>query len=406
MNLTESFLTALDSLRANTLRSVLTMLGVIIGVGAVIGLVSIGNGVQQSVTADFEALGSNLLTIFTDRDNSGGYPSLTLGDVDALADPLSAPSIAEVAASINRQELITWGNGEYNTSVVGVTANYLVVNNLTEFLAGDGLYPPDIDTAARVAVIGQEVATELFGEEFPVGQEIKIGDINYEVVGVLEEQGQAPGSNPDETVYIPITTAQQRLGVERTRRGEKAIDTITAVAASDEVIDDAMEELTEVLRERHNIVFADEDDFRILSNASILDTTGNVLGLLTLFLGAIAGISLVVGGIGIMNIMLVSVTERTREIGIRKAIGALKRDILTQFLLESIVLSLVGGAIGIGLGYLISWLAARFGDIPTFVSPQSIGLATGISITIGVVFGIFPAWRAASLRPIEALRYE
>lgn len=406
MNLTESFLTALDSLRANTLRSVLTMLGVIIGVGAVIGLVSIGNGVQQSVTADFEALGSNLLTIFTDRDNSGGYPSLTLGDVDALADPLNAPSIAEVAASINRQELITWGNGEYNTGVVGVTANYLVVNNLTEFLAGDGLYQPDIDTAARVAVIGQEVASELFGEEFPVGQEIKIGDISYEVVGVLEEQGQAPGSNPDETVYIPITTAQQRLGVERTRRGEKAVDTITAVAANDEVIDAATEELTEVLRERHDIIFADEDDFRILSNASILDTIGNVLGLLTVFLGAIAGISLVVGGIGIMNIMLVSVTERTREIGIRKAIGALKRDILTQFLLESIVLSLVGGGIGIGLGYLISFLAARFGDIPTFVSPQSIGLATGISITIGVVFGIFPAWRAASLRPIEALRYE
>ncbi len=406
MNLTESFLTALDSLRANTLRSVLTMLGVIIGVGAVIGLVSIGNGVQQSVTADFEALGSNLLTIFTDRDNSGGYPSLTLGDVEALADPLNAPSIAEVAASINRQELITWGNGEYNTGVVGVTANYLVVNNLTEFLAGDGLYQPDIDTAARVAVIGQEVASELFGEEFPVGQEIKIGDISYEVVGVLEEQGQAPGSNPDETVYIPITTAQQRLGVERTRRGEKAVDTITAVAANDEVIDAATEELTEVLRERHDIIFADEDDFRILSNASILDTIGNVLGLLTVFLGAIAGISLVVGGIGIMNIMLVSVTERTREIGIRKAIGALKRDILTQFLLESIVLSLVGGGIGIGLGYLISFLAARFGDIPTFVSPQSIGLATGISITIGVVFGIFPAWRAASLRPIEALRYE
>ncbi len=406
MNLTESFLTALDSLRANTLRSVLTMLGVIIGVGAVIGLVSIGNGVQQSVTADFEALGSNLLTIFTDRDNSGGYPSLTLGDVDALADPLNAPSISEVAASINRQQLVTWGNGEYNTSIVGVTANYLVVNNLTEFLAGDGLYQPDIDTAARVAVIGQEVATELFGEEFPVGQEIKIGDINYEVIGVLEEQGQAPGSNPDETVYIPITTAQQRLGVERTRRGEKAVDTITAVAASDEVIDAATEELTEVLRERHDIIFADEDDFRILSNASILDTIGNVLGLLTVFLGAIAGISLVVGGIGIMNIMLVSVTERTREIGIRKAIGALKRDILTQFLLESIVLSLVGGGIGIGLGYLISYLAEQFGDIPTFVSPQSIGLATGISITIGIVFGIFPAWRAASLRPIEALRYE
>ena len=407
MNFTESLLTALDSLRANTLRSVLTMLGVIIGVGAVIGLVSIGNGVQQSVTADFEALGSNLLTIFTDNDNSGGYPSLTLGDADALADPFNAPSIAEVAASISRQATVTYGNGEYQSRIIGGTANYLVVNNLTEFAAGDGLYQPDVDTAARVAVIGSEVASELFGEEFPVGQEIKIGDITYEVVGVLEEQGdQGPFGNNDEAVFIPITTAQQRLGVERTRRGEKAVDTITAAAVTDEAVDQAMEELTEVLRTRHNILFADEDDFRILSNATILDTIGNVLGLLTVFLGAIAGISLVVGGIGIMNIMLVSVTERTREIGIRKAIGALKRDILVQFLLESIVISLVGGAIGIGLGYGLAWLGERFGEIPTFVTPQSIMLATGISITIGVVFGIFPAWRAASLRPIEALRYE
>ncbi|MFK7806142.1 MAG: ABC transporter permease [Anaerolineae bacterium] len=406
MNFTESLISALDSLRANTLRSILTMLGVIIGVGAVIGLVSIGNGVQQSVTEDFEALGSNLLTIFTDGDNSGGYPSLTLGDVNALADPLNAPSISAVAASINRQETIIFGNGEFPTSVIGGTANYLVVNNLTEFLAGDGLYQPDVDTAARVAVIGSEVAVELFGEEFPIGKEIRIRGIGYEVVGVLEEQGQGPGTNPDETVYIPITTAQQRLGVERTRRGEKAVNTITAIAVTDQAVDQAMEELTEVLRDRHNINYSSEDDFRILSNATILDTIGTFLGLFTVFLGAIAGISLVVGGIGIMNIMLVSVTERTREIGIRKAIGALRRDILMQFLLESVVLSLVGGGIGILLGYGLAALAERFGDIPTLVSLNTIGLATGIAMTIGLVFGIFPAWRAASLRPIEALRYE
>ncbi|MFT5194449.1 MAG: putative ABC transport system permease protein [Cellvibrionaceae bacterium] len=406
MNFTESLLTALDSLRANTLRSILTMLGVIIGVGAVIGLVSIGDGVQESITADIEAIGSNLLTIFTDGDNSGGYPALTLGDVEALANPYDAPSIDTVSASINRNESVIYGNGDLQASVSGVTANYLTVNNLTEFLAGDGLYQPDVDTAARTAVIGSQVAAELFGEEFPIGQEVRIRGVGYEVVGVLEEQGQGFGSNPDETVFIPITTAQQRLGVQRTRRGEKAVDRIVAAAVTDEVTEQAMEELTEILRERHGISYSSEDDFRILSNATILDTIGTITGALTLFLGAIAGISLVVGGIGIMNIMLVSVTERTREIGIRKAIGALRRDILMQFLLESVVLSLVGGGIGIGLGYGLAALATAIGDIPTSVTLDTIGLATGISMTIGLVFGIFPAWRAASLRPIEALRYE
>ncbi len=405
MNLSESFLTALDSLSANKLRAALTMLGVIIGVAAVIALMSIGNGVNSFITGEIQSIGTNLLVIFTDQDNSGGYPALSLSDVAALSDPINAPALDEVAAAVEGIQEVIYGSKSSRTTVSGVTANYLSVNNLNEFQSGDGLTETDIDTTARVAVLGAEVAKDLFGEIFPVGESVKINGVSYRVVGVLVESGSG-FSNNDSNVYVPVSTAHSRLFAGRTRSGEKAINTIIAQAKSEGETDAAIEQITETLRRQHGIIYATDDDFTILSQSDLLETFDTVTATLTAFLGAVAGISLVVGGIGIMNIMLVSVTERTREIGIRKAIGALKRDILVQFLLESITLSVLGGIIGITLGWLISRAASRALDIITVVNLSNVVLATGFATAVGVIFGLYPAWRAANLRPIEALRYE
>ena len=285
-------------------------------------------------------------------------------------------------------------------------ANYLSLNNLDEFQLGDGLTQADLDTKARVAVIGAEIASNLFGEEFPIGKAVKINGVSYEVVGVMVESGGGIGGNTDDNIYIPLTTAQARLYTARTRTGQRAVTNITAQAADSESVESAIEQITETLRREHGLGLGDEDDFRIFDQSSLLETVNTVTGTLTAFLGTIAGISLVVGGIGIMNIMLVSVTERTREIGIRKAIGALKRDILLQFLLESLVLSLLGGAIGILLGWGISVLVGNVLEINTVVDPSTVALSAGFAAAVGLVFGIYPAWRAAGLRPIEALRYE
>ena len=405
MNLSESFLTALDSLIANKLRALLTMLGVIIGVAAVISLMSLGNGVNSFITGEIQSFGTNLLSISTDPDNSDGYPVLSMADVEALSDPLNAPDLNEVTATVEGNLEVIFSGNSSRTLVAGVTANYLPVNNLDEFQSGDGLTQQDVDTSARVVVIGSEVAEDLFEEQYPIGQPIKIGGVSYEVVGVLEPSGSG-FSMTDSNVYMPLTTAHSRLFTDRTRSGEKALTRIIAQAASEEQTDTAIEQITETLRDQHGIIYAADDDFTIFSQSDLLDTFDTVTATLTTFLGAIAGISLVVGGIGIMNIMLVSVTERTREIGIRKAIGALKRDILTQFLLEAIVLSVVGGLIGIALGWTISTAAGRALDIVTVVSLSNVLLATGFATAVGVIFGLYPAWRAANLRPIEALRYE
>lgn len=405
MNLSESFFTALDSLLANKLRAVLTMLGVIIGVAAVIALMAIGNGVNQSITGEIQSIGTNLIILVTDYDNSGGYQALSLADVEALSDPFNAPDVSAVSAvAQTTQELVNGGNNS-RTPVSGVTTNYFSVNNIEDLESGDFFSQQDYDNKARVVVLGYDVAEDLFEEEYPIGNTVRLNGVGYEVVGVLAESGSA-FSDSDTSAFVPLSTAHSRLYTERTRNGEKAVTGITAQAINEEATDTAIDQITETIRNQHNITYANEDDFQIISQSDLLATFDVITGTLTAFLGAIAGISLVVGGIGIMNIMLVSVTERTREIGIRKAVGALKRDILVQFLMESILLSVVGGLLGVALGWLMAQGAAVALELEAVVDVGTIMLATGFAASVGLIFGIYPAWRAASLRPIEALRYE
>ncbi len=416
MNIQEALRIALRALSANKLRSILTMLGIIIGVGAVITLLSVGRGVERYVTGQFQSIGSNLLFVVPGQLTASGGPprtrgnagsSLTMRDVQALRDPLRAPDVISVAPEVSRFNPVKSGKREITSQVGGVEAEYAAVRNW-EIEAGRFITPEDVASHARVAVIGQSVVTGLFPEEEDIASRtIEINGVTFRIVGVLQKRGGSGFGDEDNQVFVPITTAQSRLFPSRTSSGDYRVSVIYVQAASEERMDAASGQITEVLRETHSITYSNDDDFSVISQADLISIFGQITGVLTLFLGAIAAISLLVGGIGIMNIMLVSVTERTREIGIRKAVGAKRRDILAQFLLEAIVLSLIGGFVGIALGAGGAAAVSRLqSDFQTFVTFDSVALATGFSAAVGLFFGIYPATRAARLNPIDALRYE
>lgn len=408
MNLIESLRIAMRALAANKLRAALTMLGIIIGVAAVIALLSLGEGVQTTVAEQIEGIGANLLVIFS--GTFGGedrrIQPLTYREAQALSDPLYAPSVAAVAPVIQRGATIVFRQRDGVSTVLGVTPAYSQVRN-AEVEYGRFIEERDVSTRSRVCVLGQDVVATLFPDTDPLGQRVKVQNVPFRVIGVMERKGGGEFGPPeDRYVYVPLTTAATRLFGTRTATGDFPVSTIYVAALDQERIDSAIEEITLILRDLHRLTYQD-NDFTIVTQEDILDVAGSIIGVLTIFLGAIAGISLLVGGIGIMNIMLVSVTERTREIGIRKAVGAKRRDILWQFLIEAMVLSVLGGVVGLTLGAVGANMVARLSeDLQAVVTPQIIVMATGFSAAVGLFFGIYPAMRAARLHPIEALRYE
>jgi putative ABC transport system permease protein len=409
MNVFENMRTALEGLATNKLRAALTMLGMIIGVAAVVTLLSVGQGVQVTITNQIEAIGSNLLTIIPYQPTGSTQPAqLTDADAAALEDPFNVPAAAAVAPAVQGRLAVSQGSQTIDLTIVGTTAAYAQVRDVK--MAGGGfLDANDQANQTLVAVLGWQAYLDLFPDgEYPVGQTIIIEGAHLQVVGVAEAKGGIGlGGNQDESVYIPLSTAQARFFTSRALSGQGVLSAIYVSAANSKDVNAAIQEIGTTLRTTHNLAASAPDNFQVVSQTDVLSAVSQTTGVLTLFLGAIAGISLLVGGIGIMNIMLVSVTERTREVGIRKAVGATRQDILVQFLLEAVVLSFLGGIVGIILGYggsdLISSLSAQ---LTTVVSAWIVVLAAGVASLIGLVFGVYPALRAAHLQPIEALRYE
>jgi putative ABC transport system permease protein len=408
MNFGQAIVEAIESLNANKTRSGLTILGIVIGVAAVIAMLAVGNGAQNTITGSISGLGSNLIFVFSGNFNEEvrNPKPLTQGDADAIADPFQAPSVAMVSPVINRTLEVTFAGEKTNPNVYGVNPSYEQVRNMV-LMYGDFINEDNLLGRASVAIIGTDVADTLFGHrDGLVGETIRIEGQPFRIIGVLESKGGSAFGSEDNVVLIPFTTAQTRL----IRRSNDRVDTILVQAISADAVETASEEISTILRYRHRTQLG-VDDFTVFTQQDFVATAQTITGVLTIFLGGIAGISLLVGGIGIMNIMLVSVTERTREIGLRKALGARRKDILIQFLTESSLLSLFGGVIGIGLGWLIAFIvgqiaAASNTQLIPDVGLDAILLATLFSTAVGLFFGIYPANRAASLQPVEALRHE
>ena len=400
----ESFLMAWASLIANKMRSILTMLGIIIGVAAVIALVSIGNGVKQDIQNSISSLGSNLLMVMPGaprtpgvRPSAGSMKSLKVSDYEAIS---KLDGVKAASPMTSGSYVVIYQNKNWTTTVSGVSYNYLDVNNWS-MKSGRFLSEKNVQNRERVAVVGKTVVKNLFGDEDPVGAEIRVKNIPFRIIGVLNSKGSgAMGNDQDDMVIIPYTTAMERVeGVDYLRM-------IYVVGKDENGIDRLQSDIENLLRVRHGIKDTNLDDFNIQNMNSIMETMEETTGTLTLFLGAVAAISLVVGGIGIMNIMLVSVTERTREIGVRKALGATYNVIVTQFLIEAVVISLMGGIIGIALGIGASKLIGMASGMSTVISIPTIVMSFAFSMAIGLIFGIYPARKAAKLNPIDALHYE
>ena len=408
MNLGQAVLEALESLSSNKLRSGLTILGIVIGVAAVIAMLAVGEGAQETITGAISGVGTNLLFVFSGnmQEDVRNPQPLTLADVDALRDQFQAPSIANVAPAINGRAQVSFGGEQVNTTLNGVTPDYASVRNynVTE---GEFINDEQLLGQASVVLLGPEVAQKLFGrKDGVVGETVRIQGQPFRVIGVLESKGGGSFGSQDDVVMVPFTTAKSRV-LQRTR---DRVDVIFVQALDADNVGKASDEISQILRSRHRIMLG-PDDFTVFSQEDFVQTAKTITGVFTIFLGGIAGISLLVGGIGIMNIMLVSVTERTREIGLRTALGARKRDILVQFFTESSLLSLLGGIIGVGFGWLIAFAVGQIAaanDTPftPSVGLDAILLATLFAASVGLFFGIYPANRAANLEPVEALRYE
>jgi len=401
---------ALRALRVNRMRSALTMLGIIIGVAAVIAMVGVGAGATARIQQQIQSIGSNLIIVLPGsissngvRLGSGAVASLTQDDAKAIAD--ECPSVALAAPTVRGGVQVVYGNNNWATNAQGVTPDYMTIRDYT-MLSGQFFTTQDVDAAAKTAVLGETVARNLFGDNDPTGQVVIIKNVPFTVAGVLTPKGQSPtGQDQDDVILLPITTATQKV-LGANKANAKAVGSLMVQAISPQAMDPAIQEIEALLRERHRILPGLEDDFTIRNLTEVFQAQETSAQVMSILLGAIASVSLIVGGIGIMNIMLVSVTERTREIGLRQAVGAKTRDILLQFLVEAVTLSLLGGIIGIVAGLAASLLISHFAQWTTEVSPMSILLAFMFSALVGVFFGYYPARKAAFLDPIEALRYE
>jgi putative ABC transport system permease protein len=396
-----------SALSSNKIRSGLTMLGIVIGIASVIAMTAIGTGAQNSISASIQSIGSNLVIVTPGAQRGPGFQvstgrgqakSLTRADADAIANGVSP--ILGVAPEVSGRYQVTAKGTNTNTTVDGITSAYPAVRN-TEIDEGSFISDQNVASSGKVAVIGPTTRDDLFGAGAEsIGQTIRIKNTNFKVIGVTKTKGGSGFNNPDDMIYIPITTAQQYFS------GDQYVSSISVASANPDATTQVQADITALLLDRHHISDSTQADFSTLNQADIIATASSVTSTFTTLLAAVAGISLLVGGIGIMNMMLTTVTERTREIGLRKAIGAKRRDISRQFLIEAVALTFIGGLLGVFLGWLISFGVSKLGIIQTSVSASSVLLAFGVSAGIGIIFGYYPATRAAKLNPIEALRYE